>query len=158
MPTTISKLYKRLREPMNASQPNVERYWVLGSFLEYVMKTTAKLLCIFTPGNIKFYKADGVTVLFEVDETTGATVNGASISTLIKGKANFSGQGGAVGTTVTIADQGTIDDYEVKITPYGGSTIVGTIGVPTVEKISGSQFKVFNEGSATSEFYYEVTI
>jgi len=154
MTTTIAKLYKRLSEPMNMAQPDIERFFVLGTALEFIMKSTGLKLFTLTPSNFTVYQDDGVTKLFEVDEVAGVKVNGSAITTIAAGIANFPGY--TTYTDVTIPDQGTTS-YVVQITPMDTGTPTGTLGQIGWKVIDAATFRVWNAGTATGQFSYFVT-
>lgn len=153
MTTTITTLYKRMRQPYNRSLPEIQNYFVLGDSLQFIKKSTGKIMCVFEPGNVKFYQSDGATVLLEVDETTGVTVNGGKIKTSITGTATFNSSTGVIvpiGVTIPLSA------YDVKITVE--KDVEGYIGDISVEWTSESTFTVYcSGGSTTATFRWEVT-
>lgn len=118
---------------------------------------TGYVLFELSDGEVWIYnEATGAERLRVDDE--GLWINGAKLAFLgTSGTANFAGQGATAYTSITIPDKGSTSNYNVKWTAYGDETVCGTIGEVTIEKVSGTEFRVRNAGLATSEFYWELT-
>lgn len=145
-------------EPIVNHNPTVNRIQYISD-IQFANHSTGYLgMKVSTADGLQVYDDTTGAEVVQID-TTGIYINGVKLEFIgLGGNANFAGNGGATGTTITIADQGSASDYDVKIQAYGDSSIVGTVGEITVDKISGTQFIVYNAGVATSAFYYEITI